>query len=163
MPNIGDLAGHLIGLIGDLISSSSARLGPAAIGMMLLVLFVLLALLARPVTRWTTRDLGRLAALPRSLAIAAEAGAGAAVSLGTGGAGPRRRRACRPRHDRPVCDPRDVARARFGRRGGAPPDARISRGAGIHHLRHRRRVAGAIGLAAWRRDAGRPRALRGRL
>ena len=87
MPNIGDLAGHLIGLIGDLISSSSARLGPAAIGMMLLVLFVLLALLARPVTRWTTRDLGRLAALPRSLAIAAEAGAGAAVSLGTAGVG----------------------------------------------------------------------------
>ena len=87
MPNIGDLAAHLIGLVGDLISSSSARLGPAAIGMMLLVLFVLLALLARPVTRWTTRDLGRLAALPRSLAIAAEAGAGAAVSLGTAGVG----------------------------------------------------------------------------
>ena len=41
------------------------------------MLLVLLALLARPVTRWTTRDLGRLAALPRGLAIAAEAGAGA--------------------------------------------------------------------------------------
>jgi hypothetical protein len=87
MPNIGDLAGHLIGLLGDLIGSSSARLGPAGIGTILLVLFLLLALLARPVTRWTTRDLGRLASLGRSLAIAAEAGAGAAVSLGTAGVG----------------------------------------------------------------------------
>src|SRR2546427_514248 len=87
MPNIGDLAGHLIGLLGDLIGSSSARLGPAGIGTILLVLFLLLALLARPVTRWTTRDLGRLATLRRSLAIAAEAGAGAAVSLGTAGVG----------------------------------------------------------------------------
>src|SRR5438105_14025748 len=87
MPNIGDLAGHLIGLLGDLVGSSSARLGPAGIGSILLILFILLALLARPVTRWTTRDLGRLAALPRSMAIAAEAGAGAAVSLGTAGVG----------------------------------------------------------------------------
>jgi hypothetical protein len=87
MPNIGDLAGHLIGLLGDLIGSSSARLGPAGIGTILLVLFLLLALLARPVTRWTTRDLGRLATLRRSLAMAAEAGAGAAVSLGTAGVG----------------------------------------------------------------------------
>ena len=85
MPNIGDLAGHLIGLLGDLIGSSTARLGAPGIGSILLVLFLLLALLARPVTRWTTRDLGRLATLPRSLAIAAEAGAGAAVSLGTAG------------------------------------------------------------------------------
>src|SRR5437868_15159833 len=88
MPNIGDLAGHLIGLLGDLVGSSSARLGPAAIGTILLVLFLLLALLARPVTRWTTRDLGRLASLARSLAIASEAGAGAAVSPGTAGGGP---------------------------------------------------------------------------
>ena len=87
MPNIGDLAGHLtIGLLGDLIGSSSARLGPAGIGTILLALFLLLALLARPVTRWTTRDLGRLASLARSLAITSE-GAGAAVSLGTAGVG----------------------------------------------------------------------------
>ncbi len=85
MPNIGDLIGRLIGIVGDAIGSSSARLGPAATATVLLVLLVLLALLARPVTRWTTRDLGRLAALPRGLAIAAEAGAGAAVSLGTAG------------------------------------------------------------------------------
>ena len=32
MPNIGDLAGHLIGLLGDLIGSSTARLGAAGIG-----------------------------------------------------------------------------------------------------------------------------------
>jgi hypothetical protein len=87
MPNIGDLAGHLIGLLGDLIGSSSARLGPAGLAAILLVLFMLLALLARPVTRWTTRDLGRLASLGRSLAIASEAGAGAAISLGTAGIG----------------------------------------------------------------------------
>jgi len=87
MPNIGDLVGRLIGIVGDAIGSSSARLGPAATATVLLVLLVLLALLARPVTRWTTRDLGRLAALPRGLAIAAEAGAGAAVSLGTAGVG----------------------------------------------------------------------------
>ncbi len=85
MPNLGDLVGRLIGIVGDAIGSSSARLGPAATASILLVLLVLLALLARPVTRWTTRDLGRLAALPRGLAIAAEAGAGAAVSLGTAG------------------------------------------------------------------------------
>jgi hypothetical protein len=85
MPNIGDLASRLISLIGDAVGSSSARLGPAATASILFVLLALLALLARPVTRWTTRDLGRLAALPRSLAIAAEAGAGAAVSLGTAG------------------------------------------------------------------------------
>ena len=85
MPNIGDLLSRLIGILGDAIGSSSARLGPAATAAVLLVLLVLLALLARPVTRWTTRDLGRLAALPRGLAIAAEAGAGAAVSLGTAG------------------------------------------------------------------------------
>jgi hypothetical protein len=85
MPNIGDLASRLISLIGDTIGSSSARLGPAATATVLLVLLALLALLARPVTRWTTRDLGRIAALPRALAIAAEAGASAAVSLGTAG------------------------------------------------------------------------------
>src|SRR5438132_13293818 len=85
MPNIGDLAGHLIGLLGDLIGSSSARLGPAGIGTILLVLFLLLALLARPVTRWTTRDLGRLATLRRSLAMAAAAGAVAAVPRATAG------------------------------------------------------------------------------
>lgn len=85
MPNIGDLAAHLIGFIGDAIAASSARLGPAATASVLLVLLILLALLARPVTRWTMRDLGRLAALPRGLAIAAEAGAGATVSLGTAG------------------------------------------------------------------------------
>jgi hypothetical protein len=85
MPNIGELVGRLIGLVGDAVSSSSARLGPAATASILFVLLALLALLARPVTRWTTRDLGHLAALPRSLAIAAEAGAGAAVSLGTAG------------------------------------------------------------------------------
>ena len=66
MPNIGDLAGHLIGLLGDLIGSSTARLGAPGIGSILLVLFLLLALLARPVTRWTTRDLGRLATLPHA-------------------------------------------------------------------------------------------------
>src|SRR3989442_4496763 len=87
MPNIGELAGNRIGLLGALIGSSSARLGPAGIGTILLVFFLLLALLARPVTRWTTRDLGRLATLRRSLAIAAEAGAGAGVSLGTAGVG----------------------------------------------------------------------------
>lgn len=87
MPNLGELVGDLIGLIGDAIASSSARLGAAATASVLLVLLVLLALLARPVTRWTTQDLGRLASLPRALAIAAEAGAGAAVSLGTAGVG----------------------------------------------------------------------------
>src|SRR5437764_7866763 len=85
MPNIGDLAGHLIGLLGDLIGSSTARLGAPGIGSILLVLFLLLALLARPVTRWTTRDVGRLATLPRSLAIGAAAGARGAGSLGTAG------------------------------------------------------------------------------
>ncbi len=85
MPNVGELIAGLFGIVGDAIGSSSARLGPAATGALLLILLVLLALFARPLTRWTTRDLGRLAALPRSLAVAAEAGATAAVSLGTAG------------------------------------------------------------------------------
>jgi hypothetical protein len=85
MPNIGDLVSRLLALVGDAISSSTARLGPAAIAAILLVLLVLLALLARPVTRWATRDLGKLAALPHALAVAAEAGSGAAISLGTSG------------------------------------------------------------------------------
>ncbi len=85
MPNIGEFAAQLVGLLTDAIGSTSMRLGPAPTVAILLVLLVLLSLLARPSGRWIDADLGRLAAVSRAMALAAESGADAAVSLGGGG------------------------------------------------------------------------------
>jgi hypothetical protein len=49
------------------------------------VVLVLLTLVARPPTRWTQRDVGRLAAVGRAMALAAESGGAATFSLGTAG------------------------------------------------------------------------------
>ena len=48
-------------------------------------MLVLLSLVARPTTRWMARDLGRLAAVSRAMALAAESGGAAAFSLGSAG------------------------------------------------------------------------------
>jgi hypothetical protein len=85
MPNIGELIGSLVALIGSQVAASSLRLGPLPVVTILLVGLVLLSLVARPATRWTTSDLGRLAGIPRAMALAAESGAAAGFSLGTAG------------------------------------------------------------------------------
>lgn len=85
MPNLGELAARLIGLLADAVGSSSLRLGAAPTLTILLVLLVLLSLVGRPSARWMAEDLGRLGEVGRAMALAAEAGADAAVSLGSAG------------------------------------------------------------------------------
>ncbi len=85
MPDLGALIGRLVELLGEVISSSSLRLGIGQTLAVLLVLLVLLYLVARPAVRWEGRNLGRLASIGRSMALAAEAGSTAAISLGTAG------------------------------------------------------------------------------
>jgi hypothetical protein len=85
MPDPGQLVGDLLRYIGDQIGASSLRLGPLPTLALLSVLLVLLSLVARPSTRWMVRDLGRLAAVGRAMALAAESGGEAAFSLGTAG------------------------------------------------------------------------------
>jgi hypothetical protein len=80
-----DFVGEVVRVIGDVLGRSALRfeIGPTLV--VLGVLLVLLQLVARPVTRWTTSDAGGLAGIGRAMAIAAEAGTDAVVSLGTGG------------------------------------------------------------------------------
>lgn len=85
MPDIGRAVGDLLGFIGEQVGASSLRLGPIPTLAILGVLLVLLSLVARPSTRWTVRDLGRLAMVKRAMALAAEAGGSAVLSLGTAG------------------------------------------------------------------------------
>ena len=85
MPNLSELIGRLVGVLGGLLSASSLRLGVGPTLVVLGVMLVLLQLVARPTTRWTTRDLGGLAGVPRSMALAAEAGSAALFSLGSAG------------------------------------------------------------------------------
>jgi hypothetical protein len=85
MPDLGGLFAGLLGLIGEVINATSLRLGVAAVLTTLAVMLVLLSLVARPASRWTTRDLGRLAGVGRAMAMAAESGGAATFSLGTAG------------------------------------------------------------------------------
>ena len=85
MPDLGRLLGDLVALLGEQVAASSLRLGPVATVVLLSVVLVLLSLVARPPTRWTLRDVGRLAAVGRAMALAAESGGAAAFSLGTAG------------------------------------------------------------------------------
>jgi hypothetical protein len=80
-----DLVGEVVRFVGDVLGRSALRfeVGPTLV--VLGVIVVLLQLVARPVTRWTTSDAGGLARIGRSMAIAAEAGTDAVVSLGTAG------------------------------------------------------------------------------
>lgn len=83
--DIGRLLGDVLSFIGSQVGASSLRLGPLPTLALLAVMLVLLSLVARPSTRWMVRDLGRLAAVGRAMALAAEAGAEASFSLGTAG------------------------------------------------------------------------------
>ncbi len=85
MPDPGALLADLLRLIGEVINATSLRLGAAAVLTILAVVLVLLSLIARPVSRWTARDLGRLAGVGRAMAMAAESGGAASFSLGTAG------------------------------------------------------------------------------
>ena len=85
MPNLGELAAQLIRVLTDAVGSSSMRLGAAPTVAILLVMLVLLSLLARPGARWSAADLGRLAQVRRSMALAAESGADAAFALAGAG------------------------------------------------------------------------------
>lgn len=85
MPDIGAMLGGLLDFIGQQVAASSLRLGPVPTVALLAILLVLLSLIARPTTRWVARDLGRLAAVSRAMALAAESGGAAAFSLGSAG------------------------------------------------------------------------------
>ena len=85
MPNLGELASYLVGLVTDAIGSSETRLGAAPTMAILVVLLVLLSLVARPGARWSGSGLGRLARVGRVMALAAESGADATISLGSAG------------------------------------------------------------------------------
>jgi Domain of unknown function (DUF6754) len=85
MPDIGGMLANLLDFIGEQIGASSLRLGPIPTVAMLGILLVLLSLIARPTSRWVARDLGRLAAVSRAMALAAESGGAAAFSLGSAG------------------------------------------------------------------------------
>ena len=85
MPDIGALLADLLDFIGEQINASSLRLGAIPTVALLGIMLVLLSLIARPTTRWVARDLGRLAAVSRAMALAAESGGAAAFSLGSAG------------------------------------------------------------------------------
>ena len=85
MPDLGQLIGGVVGVIGEQIGSSSLRLGPLPTLAILAAGIVLLSLLARPPSRWATRDLGRLASVRRAMALAAEAAGGAVFVMGGAG------------------------------------------------------------------------------
>ncbi len=85
MPNIGEFAAWLVGLVTGALGDSAMRLGPVSTIALLLVPLVLLSLVARPRARWAGRDLGRLSAVGHAMARAAESGTTAIVSLGSAG------------------------------------------------------------------------------
>lgn len=87
MPNLGELAAYLVGLVTGAMGASSMRLGAASTVAILVVLLALLSLIARPGARWTAADLGGLSRVGRVMALAAESGADATVSLGSAGVG----------------------------------------------------------------------------
>jgi len=85
MPNPAELVGQLVRFVGDVLSASTLRFEIPATLAVLGVLLIFLQLVARPVSRWVTRDAGGLAGVGRAMALAAESGTDAVVSLGAGG------------------------------------------------------------------------------
>ncbi|MGI8999530.1 MAG: DUF6754 domain-containing protein [Candidatus Limnocylindria bacterium] len=85
MPSPAELLGRLVRFIGEILGASSLRfeIGPTVA--VLAVLFILLQLVARPVSRWVTSDAAGLAGVGRAMALAAESGTDAVVSLGGAG------------------------------------------------------------------------------
>jgi hypothetical protein len=85
VPTPAELVGRLVRFVGDVLGASTLRFEIGTTLVVLGVLLVLLQLIARPVSRWVTTDVGGLAAVNRAMALAAEAGTDAVVSLGTAG------------------------------------------------------------------------------
>lgn len=85
MPSPAELLEGLINLVGEVLGSSSLRLGIGPTLVVLGMLLVFLQLVARPITRWQTTDVGGLAGIGRAMALAAEAGTDAVVALGGAG------------------------------------------------------------------------------
>lgn len=85
MPTPAELVGRVVRFVGDVLGASELRFEIGTTLVVLGVLLVLLQLIARPVSRWVTTDVGGLAAVNRAMALAAEAGTDAVVSLGTAG------------------------------------------------------------------------------
>lgn len=85
MNDPAELFGRLVRFVGDILGQSSLRFDVGPTLAVLGVLLVLLQLVARPVTRWTSADAGGLGAVARAMALAAEAGTDVVVSLGTAG------------------------------------------------------------------------------
>ena len=85
VPDLGELIGGVVRFVGETIGASRLTLGIGPTLAVLGVLLVLLYLLARPAGRWSSRDLGRLQGVGRTMAVAAESGGTASFSLGTAG------------------------------------------------------------------------------
>ena len=85
MPTPAELVARVVRFVGDVLGASALRFEIGTTLVVLGVLLVLLQLIARPVSRWVTTDVGGLAAVNRAMALAAEAGTDAVVSLGTAG------------------------------------------------------------------------------
>lgn len=85
MPSPTELIDRLVAFVGEVLSASTLRFDIVTTLAVLGVLLIFLQLVARPVSRWVTRDAGGLGAIGRAMALAAESGTDAVVSLGGGG------------------------------------------------------------------------------
>lgn len=85
MPSPAELVERLVRFVGEILGASSLRFEIVPTLVVLGVLLVLLQLVARPVSRWTSSDAGGLTAVGRAMALAAESGTDVVVSLGNAG------------------------------------------------------------------------------
>ena len=85
MPTPAELIARVVRFVGDVLGASALRFEIGTTLVVLGILLVLLQLIARPVSRWVTTDVGGLAGIGRAMALAAEAGTDAVFSLGTAG------------------------------------------------------------------------------
>jgi len=85
VPNPAELIDRLVRFVGEVLSASTLRFDIVTTLAVLGVLLIFLQLVARPVSRWVTRDAGGIGGIGRAMALAAESGTDAVVSLGAGG------------------------------------------------------------------------------
>jgi hypothetical protein len=81
MPIVDDV----VRIVGDVLGGSALRFDIATTLVVLAIVLAFLQLVARPVSRWVTTDVGGLTGVGRAMALAAESGTDAVVSLGTAG------------------------------------------------------------------------------
>jgi len=85
VPSPAELVERLVRFVGEILGASSLRFEIVPTLVVLGVLLVLLQLVARPVSRWTSSDAGGLTGVGRAMALAAESGTDVVVSLGNAG------------------------------------------------------------------------------